>query len=295
LLIEPVIASSDSINNSCADCHRKLVFTTEEQRKFVDIRIKHLESGISCSIVCHEDKLNKSIASTYAMWSVSTHALFEVTCDKCHGGNKLANTKNEAHAGISAKGIVRESTPEMCGTCHIPELEEFKSSSHFKKLESTEEGPAPACVTCHQAHSVRVLTSSEIEDFCSNCHNKITGIDPTVPKKAENALSSIKELQDEIAKARAQIITAKAKGTDVKEAEATLESARSVLKDIPSVWHRFNLSYFETEVQRGIADARNAEKQIPAQAQTAEPEKSPGFEGLLLMTGIIAIYLLKRR
>jgi hypothetical protein len=81
----------------------------------------------------------------------------------------------------------------------------------------------------------------------------------------------------------------------VKEAEASLESAKSVLKDIPSVWHRFNLSYFDTEVQRGIADARKAEKQVPAQTQTAEPEKSPGFEGLLLMTGLIAIYLLKRR
>src|SRR3990172_3908433 len=253
LLVQTAGAAAPQMpNNSCADCHRQLLFSSESQRQFVDIRIKHLESGISCSIVCHEDKLNKSIASTYAMWSVSTHALFEVTCDKCHGGNKLANSKTEAHIGISDKSIVRSFTPEMCGKCHAPELEEFKSSSHFKKLESTEEGPAPACVTCHQAHSVRVLTSSEIEDFCSNCHNKITGIDPTVPKKAENALSSIKELQDEIAKARAQIITAKAKGTDVKEAEATLESARSVLKDIPSVWHRFNLSYFETEVQRGI-------------------------------------------
>ncbi len=296
LFIQPVLASPPNLtNNSCAECHRKLVFTSEEQRQFIDIRIKHIESGISCSIVCHEDKLNKSIASTYAMWSISTHALFEVTCEKCHGGNKLANSKNEAHVGLSNKSIARAVTPEMCGKCHLPELDEFKSSSHFKKLESTEEGPAPACVTCHQAHSVRVLTSSEIEDFCSNCHNRITGIDPSVPKKAEAALSSISELQNEIAKARAAIITAKAKGADVKEAEASLESARSILKDIPSVWHRFNLSYFETEVHRGIADARNAEKQVPAQTKTAEPEKSPGFEGLLLMTGMIAIYLLKRR
>lgn len=294
--IQPAVAQSDDLpNNSCADCHRKLIFTSEEQRQFIDIRIKHLESGISCSIVCHEDKLNKSIASTYAMWSVSTHALFEVTCDKCHGGNKLAKSKNEAHAGVSNKTIAREATPEMCGNCHKPELEEFKNSRHFKKLESSEEGPAPACVTCHQAHSVRVLTSDEIEDFCSNCHNSITGIDPAVPKKAELALSSVSELQDEIAKARSEIITARAKGADVKEAEVNLESARSVLKDIPSVWHRFNLSYFETEVQKGISDAKAAEKIVPAQTQIPESAKSPGFEGLLLITGMIAIYLLKRR
>ena len=295
LFIQLAVASSPNItNNSCADCHRKLVFTSEEQRQFIDIRIKHLESGISCSIVCHEDKLNKSIASTYALWSISTHALFDVTCDKCHGGNKLANSKNEAHAGISNKTIAREVTPEMCGKCHVPELEEFKSSRHFKILESSEELPAPACVTCHQAHSVRVLTASEIEDFCSNCHNNITGIDPTVPKRAEAALSSVKELQNEIAKARSEILTAP-KGTDIKDAEANLEHARSVLKNTPSVWHRFNLTYFETEIQKGISDAVAAEKMVPAQTQIPGSAKSSGFEGLLLITGLITIYLLKRR
>lgn len=296
LFIQPAVAQPPNMpNNSCADCHRRLIFTSEEQRQFVDIRIKHLESGISCSIVCHEDKLNKSIASTYAMWSVSTHALFEVTCDKCHGGNKMANSKNEAHVGIPNKTIAREVTPEMCGKCHGPELEEFKSSRHFKKLESSEEGPAPACVTCHQAHSVRVLTSSEIEDFCSNCHNKITGIDPSVPKKAEAALRSVSELQQEIAKARSSIINARAKGLDVKQAEVSLESSRSVLNDIPSVWHRFNLSYFETEIQQGISDAKTSEKQVPSLTQVPESPQTPGFEGFLLLTGLIAIYLLKRR
>lgn len=294
LFIQPVMAVANVTNNSCADCHSKLVFTTEEQRKFIDIRIQHLESGISCSIECHENKLNKSIASTYVMWSISTHALFDVTCEKCHGGNKFAITKNEAHIGVSNISMARQETPQMCGKCHEAELDQFKSSKHFKKLESTEEGPAPACVTCHQSHSVRVLTASEIEDFCSNCHNNITGINPSVPKKAEAALSSVRELQDEIAKARAEIIVAKAKGANVNESEANLEAARSVLKDIPSVWHRFNLSYFETEVQKGIVNARNAETQVPAQTQTA-PTKSPGFEGFILIFSIMAIYLLKRR
>ncbi len=91
LQIQSAVAAAPQLpNNSCADCHRKLIFTSEKQREFVDIRIKHLESGISCSIVCHEDKLNKSIASTYAMWSVSTHALFNVTCEKCHGAGRFA-------------------------------------------------------------------------------------------------------------------------------------------------------------------------------------------------------------
>ncbi len=293
LSIQPAVAPAPQMpNNSCADCHRKLLFTPET-RQFVDIRIKHLESGISCSIVCHEDKLNKTTASTYAMWSVSTHALFNVTCEKCHGGNPVETSKDEAHKGLSNKSIARANTPETCGQCHEPELEEFKSSKHFIKLEADGEGPAPACITCHQAHSVRVLTASEIEDFCSNCHNRITGIDPSVPKKAETALSSVRELQVEISKARSAVISAKASGKDVTEAEANLESSRAILKHIPSVWHRFNLSYFETEVQQGIADARKAEI-TPTESATTPPPKTSGFEALLLVSGLLVAYLLKR-
>jgi len=46
----------------------------------------------------------------------------------------------------------------------------------------------------------------------------------------------------------------------VTSAEADLEAAKAILKNIPSVWHRFNLTYFDTEVQEGLLDARNAQK-----------------------------------
>lgn len=295
LFVQPATATVHGMpDNSCADCHRKLIFTSEAQRQFVEIRIRHLESGISCSIVCHEDKLNKSTASTYAMWSISTHALFNVTCEKCHGGNPGASSKKDAHAGLSSISIARANTPETCGKCHEPELFEFKSSEHFKILESGEEGPAPACITCHQAHSVRVLTASEIEDFCSNCHNRITGINPDVPKKAEAALSSVDELQVEISKARSAVISAKAKGMDVVQAEADLESSRAILKHIPSVWHRFNLTFFETEVQKGIADAMEAEKEIAELQATPKPTEAGGFEGILLIAAIAVLLILRR-
>lgn len=295
LFVQPAIAPAPNLpNNSCADCHRKLLFTSEAQRQFIEIRLKHLENGISCSIVCHEDKLNKTTASTYALWSISTHALFGVTCEKCHGGNASAASKQDAHAGLSNISIARANTPETCGKCHQAELEEFKSSKHFKILESGGEVPAPACITCHQAHSVRVLTASEIQDFCSNCHNRITGIDPSVPQRAENALSSINELQVEISKARSVVNTAQAQGLNVTEAEANLESARTILKDTPSVWHRFNLTFFDTEVQKGIADAEKAENATFHAQGTPAVTKAPGFGTALFILGVFVAYLLKR-
>lgn len=294
LLVQPTMAQAPEIQkNSCADCHRQLLFSTESQREFINIRINHLESGITCSIVCHEDSLNKSTASTYAMWSISTHALFGVTCEKCHGGDPQAESKNDAHQGLSGAGISRTNTPETCGECHENELGEFKDSKHFEELK-LEEGFAPTCTTCHQAHSVRVLTSSEIEDFCSNCHNRITGIDITVPLKAKEALSHASDLEVEISKARSAVISARAQGLDVDEAENDLDAARQILRHVPSVWHRFNLTYFETEVQKGIELAQKAEFETKG-ATVPEPAESPGFEGILLITGILAaVYYMRR-
>ncbi len=293
LSVQHIVAAAPQLpNNSCADCHRKFLFSTGETQ-FIDIRLKHLESGISCSIDCHEDKQNQSTASSYALWSISTHALFNVTCEKCHGGNPLATSKIEAHVGLSNSSIARENTPETCGKCHESQLEEFKSSLHFQRLES-EEVPAPACVTCHQAHSVHVLTASEIEDFCSNCHNNITGIDPSVPKRAENALSSVNELQVQLSQVRSAVINAKASGKNETEADAELESAQAILKNIPSVWHRFNLTYFDTEVQQGITNTQNAEKALEENTTTPVPKKSPGFEGPMLLAGLLAVYFINR-
>ncbi len=294
--IQPAFAQEPNFpNNTCADCHRRLLFASEPQRQFIEIRIKHLEAGIPCSIECHEDQLNKTTSSTYALWSISAHFLYGVTCDKCHGGNASAVTKEEAHVGLSNESIARANTPEMCGKCHASQLAEFKTSKHFQILESTGENlPAPACITCHQAHSVHVLTASEIEDFCSNCHNNITGINPAVPKRAEAALSSVNELQVEISKAQSDITSANASGRDVTRAQEELDTAKVILGNTPSVWHRFNLTYFETEVQLGIDDAKNAEN-ITAQSQAVTPTKAPGFEGILLIIGFTIAYFMSRR
>ncbi len=298
ILIQPVVAQEPNFpNNTCADCHRRLLFASEPQRQFIEIRIQHLEAGIPCSIECHEDQLNKTTSSTYALWSISTHFLYGVTCDKCHGGNASAVSKEDAHVGLSNESIARANTPEMCGKCHSSQLDEFKTSKHFQILESTGENlPAPACITCHQAHSVHVLTASEIEDFCSNCHNNITGINPSVPKRAEAALFSVNELQVEISKAQSEIASANASGRDVTQAQEELDTAKAILKNTPSVWHRFNLTYFETEVQQGIDNAKNAEN-ITAQSPAATmPAKAPGFEGILLIAGLtIAYFMLSRR
>jgi FtsZ-binding cell division protein ZapB len=265
--IQPAAAKApDILNNSCEDCHLRMTLENET-----------------------------STNNTYARWSVSTHALFNVSCEKCHGGDPLKVSKEEAHKNISKEAILSENIPDMCGKCHEMELNEFKSSKHYKNLESSQGIQAPSCITCHQKHNVRVLTSSELLDFCISCHNIDTGINPTIPGRAKKALESLKLLQLEIPKARAAINSAKANGKDVTAAEEDLGAARLILQNAPSVWHRFNITYFDTEVQKGMDNAKNAEKMMPEETAAQTPTaKSPGFGIFMQISILIAAYFIMR-
>jgi hypothetical protein len=132
-------------------------------------------------------------------------------------------------------------------------------------------------------------------DFCISCHNIDTGINPTVPGRAKKALESLKELQLEIPKARAAINSAKANGKDVTAAEEDLGVARLILQNAPSVWHRFNITYFDTEIQKGMDNAKNAEKMMPEKTAAQTPTaKSPGFGIFMQISILIAAYLIMR-
>ncbi len=379
ILQSAIAAGSDLPDNACADCHGRLIYTPERQQQFIEMRRMHLESGVSCSTLCHEDLFYKTTANTYGMLIRSTHALFNETCGKCHNGNPKAAKKEEAHLCLSNVSVISNKTHETCGKCHEQELKEFMDSQHYKKQPKVEN--VPTCVTCHERHSVRPLTSTEreeictschanfnetcrkchdsgitvlkeahlslsnvsiiraesyeicgkcheqelkefktshmfeelelgkkpaptcstchhahtlrisskIEDFCANCHNNITDIDPNVPEKTDKILSSVNELQAEFSKAKDAVISAKARGKNMTEAERDLESAGAILENISS-WHRFNLTFFEpfeTEIEKSIAHVRIVESTMPA--------KAPGFEALLLVSCIIALYFLKKR
>ncbi len=269
-------------HETCGKCHES------ELEEFMSSDHFKKQSGgkpAPTCLTCHQTHSVRELTpSEREEFCTNCHARFNETCEKCHVDPSAP--KQEAHLYLSNISIVRANNPAICGNCHEPELEEFKSSPLFKKLESGDEHPA--CITCHPVHTMRIFTSSEREYFCNNCHNNITGIDPAMLKNTEKVLSSVSELRIEISKARDAVISAKAKGKDVTEAERDIESAVTILKDVPEAWHRFNLTYFETGIQQGIANAQKAEK------MAAESVKTPGFGGILLISGLIAAYFLKR-
>lgn len=283
-------------DNSCINCHEKLTAFSEKEKELNEVRLKHLARDVPCSLECHATTIDKIAKSNYEQWTKSKHALFNITCNNCHGGDPVSDLKEKAHIGVARSSdsnstVFYRNVPETCGKCHTNELNEFKNSAHYQRLKALKQ--APTCDTCHRPHEFKVLNVSEFHDLCSNCHNPDMRIAPSdAPDKAIVALENAGKLRNEIKAAESAIKQARQQGKDVTVAQKDYETAISIQDHLPILWHSFNLPNFENVIDSGIKAAQQA--QLDTGLAMAKP-KTPGFGMILSLSGVIAIYLLLRR
>jgi Cytochrome c3/PGF-CTERM motif len=288
-------ASVHAADNSCLDCHEKLTAFNEKEKELNDIRIKHLQRDVACSLECHATTIDKIAKSNYEQWTNSKHAMFNVTCDNCHGGNTSSDVKEIAHTGVarsseSNSSVFYRNVPDTCGKCHTDELNQFKNSLHYQNLKALKQ--APSCDTCHMPHEFKVLNASQFQDLCSSCHNIDMKIAPEIPEQAMNAIANAEKLKSEIRIADDAIKQAKQQGKDTASAQKELDSALAIRDNLPILWHSFNLPNFQNVTENGIMFARKA--QTDSGLPQTKPS-TPGFGTILSIIGIISIYLLIRR
>jgi cytochrome b subunit of formate dehydrogenase len=91
------------------------------------------------------------------------------SCSDCHGDHSIVEVANDRSP------TSHENSPELCGSCHLLLLEDWKNLSAHG-LVWQEGGDGPICTDCHATHSiadpktaVSRLTSA---DNCGNCHGE---------------------------------------------------------------------------------------------------------------------------
>jgi hypothetical protein len=288
----------DSLNNSCVECHKTLSPFSDEQNRFNEIRLNHTERNISCSLECHEDVIRRRATDNFQQWSDSGHSKYYVTCDACHGGDPGAKTASEAHSSMKNKEDLNSSInfrniPETCGKCHVEELAHFKNTMHFQRLRTEER--APSCTTCHKPHTFKVLKGAEIVPVCSVCHNPKDQIASVgVPKQAKEALDKQMEFQEEYIKAKNAVAQAKSAGKDVYSASQDIEKATSVMNNIPSLWHGFDINTFDEQIQNGIDWTKKAEYKVSG-AEPTVPSKTPAVGAVTVLGILVIVYLMRKR
>lgn len=125
----------------------------------------------SACIECHTSEIMKpAYRAIPDDWQGSWHALNEVQCHNCHGGDPKDTSMAMSHVrGFVGKPKYAE-IPEFCGKCHIAIMKNYLASDHGKALKAT--GKGPNCVTCHGNHNVQRAHIDIInEQLCSKCHS----------------------------------------------------------------------------------------------------------------------------
>jgi nitrate/TMAO reductase-like tetraheme cytochrome c subunit len=304
LVLIPVTVASA---NSCIDCHKTLSHIVELQQQsnmtfqqqFNQTLIKeHIQRNVTCSLECHQDISIQLLPSNFQQWSESVHALKGVTCDICHGGDPNQSTKDRAHLGIQNITDINSlvyytNVPNTCGKCHKKELANFENSTHYQKLEALE--TAPTCATCHEPHTFSILSPEEFKNFCANCHSVYTKVAPyDAPVQAEYLLGKVNKLKSSIQTAQQDIFWAKKNGTDVVQAEQLTNNALQTVQNLPTMWHDFNLTHFESEVDSASNQVKKAEELInPTPTPTATT--APGFTGVSGIISMLAVVYMFRK
>ena len=152
----------------------------------------------SC-IECHKNLPPGSYTGhKYSDYTGSVHERAGVRCEACHGGDPVRSDKTSAHTGVYHSSdpkspIYFKNVPQTCGKCHGEELVNFSRSKHYAELKMS--GRGPSCVTCHGSMGTFILTSNQIKEFCTICHNPQKGILPDTPRQVQSVLSLMEMTQ----------------------------------------------------------------------------------------------------
>ncbi len=91
------------------------------------------------------------------------------SCSDCHGDHRILEAaKDKAPTAHS-------NSPQMCGSCHLLLLDDWKNhSAHGLAWQAGEDGPV--CVDCHKSHKIADPTTAASRmasaDNCGGCHNE---------------------------------------------------------------------------------------------------------------------------
>ncbi|TBR19612.1 hypothetical protein EPO15_14110 [bacterium] len=188
-------------------------------------------------------------------------------CNTCHGNH------GAAPPGVAGIG-------QVCGMCHVNNMEFFKNSPMSKPWAKA---GFHACATCHTAHAVQKPTSALLAGdaaLCARCHassSKPRAVAAALKAELDTGESSYRA-------AEAAIAQAEEKGMDMADARDALDGARTSMYQARTAVHTFS----PEAVAKVAGEGKAASGKALQAAQDAVKDFRDRRVGLGLSTFVIA-------
>src|SRR3989337_2271947 len=228
---------------------------------FVPVNIALAQPVNSC-MECHRYRPAGSYAGhKFSDYTDSVHDRNGVRCEACHGGDAVHADKIAAHKGVfrstdPKSAIYFRNLPQTCGKCHGEELVNFSRSRHYAELKTS--GRGPSCVTCHGSMGTFILTSGQIMEFCTVCHNNKRGILPNAPQEVKNVLSMMELADTVVSWSKEFVKEAQKVKKSTPESEKELALAIGYMKHARLSWHPFRMEDVTTNIKSAYNAAKKA-------------------------------------
>ncbi|MEE9190545.1 MAG: hypothetical protein V3U16_07225 [Candidatus Neomarinimicrobiota bacterium] len=276
-----LLKSGDNNVASCSSCHGVHgIYPVSDPRSTVyPLNIPETCAG------CHSDN------DYMAEYDVKTDQ-FEKYRNSVHGtalyesGDISAPVCNDCHGNHGAVPPEIEYLSDICGTCHINNMNLFRDSNLSRIF--TETG-LPQCETCHGNHEIlkpidQMLDLSNQPNCESACHVDTGDIGVILSKEIFQVIDSLKVT---MIHAQGRVDVADQKGMEVSELFIHMEDALKTLIQTRTSIHSFDIDHIKSVAQEGF------EATTLAIAGAEEAINEHGFrrKGLFLFSLIITVFV----
>jgi nitrate/TMAO reductase-like tetraheme cytochrome c subunit len=131
----------------------------------------------NCS-VCHGESKDERLRLPVMEWEESVHKAEGIGCNNCHGGDPESKGKTTSHLIDFIGKPAREKIPEICGGCHVKQIEDYSKNIHAKLLNEKKEERGASCIDCHGRHKIKRIKDNEssvyylnVPETCGKCHS----------------------------------------------------------------------------------------------------------------------------
>jgi hypothetical protein len=271
------IAAGDTNVATCVSCHgvhgirpvkdpRSSVYPTHVVATCAKC---HADKALMAKYDIPSDIVDKYKRSVHFEELTKKNDLSAPTCNDCHGSH-----------GATPPGV--SSVSNVCGTCHVQNMELFQKSPHAKAFPEIGVG---ACDACHGHHEVTAPDDTKIGvgdgTFCGQCHDASDRGGET----ASGIRAALELATGTLERARAEVADAEKKGMLMEDAEIKLQEAHQDLIKARTEVHLASVSAVTKRSDGAVAAAKAA----LAEAARARKEIRYRRHGLLIALVLILI------